>query len=112
MQYEKDYFKFHGLLESVRKNLRVTSEQLCGGLCSVTQMHYIERGDRLPDYLMRNRIMARLGISAEGYEDYVQYDEYDRWCQRQEIIKYVEDSDWEKAKTLLEEISQNYKKEF
>lgn len=30
--------------------------------------------------------MARLGISAEGYEDYVQYDEYERWCGRQQII--------------------------
>ena len=71
MRHEKDLIHFHTLMESVRKYRNITIEELCHGLCSVSQMHYIQRGDRLPDYLMRNRIMGRLGISSEGYEDYV-----------------------------------------
>lgn len=106
----EDNIHFHTLLESVRDYRGITMEQLCSGLCSVSQMHYIQSGARLPDYLMRNRIMARLGISAEGYEDYVQYDEYDRWCERQQIITLIEDSKWEEASLLLNEIDKAWKK--
>ena len=108
--FEKDEIHFHNFLESIREYRGVTTEQLCAGLCSVSQMHYIQNGERLPDYLMRNRIMARLGISSEGYEDYVHYDEYDRWCERQKLIAYIEDSKWEEAKLLLSDIGEKWEK--
>ena len=67
-------------------------------------MHFIENGERLPDYRMRNRIMARLGISSEEYEDFVQYDEYDRWLQCQSLIDYVEAQEKEKAEDTLKDL--------
>lgn len=104
MRHEKDLIHFHTLMESVRKYRNITIEELCHGLCSVSQMHYIQRGDRLPDYLMRNRIMGRLGISSEGYEDYVQFDEYERWEEREKLIEFVEDSRWSEARNLLDNL--------
>ena len=106
----EDYIHFHTLLESVRDYRGVTIEQLCAGLCSVSQMHYIQRGERLPDYQMRNRIMGRLGISSEGFEDYVQYDEYERWCQQQELLILIEDSKWDEAEEALASIKKSWKR--
>ncbi|MBE5909463.1 MAG: helix-turn-helix transcriptional regulator [Lachnospiraceae bacterium] len=60
------------------------------GLYSATMMCRVEAGERLPDYLMRNRLMSRLGISAEGFEDYIQPDEYERYLQLREIMDLVE----------------------
>ncbi|MBQ6462343.1 MAG: hypothetical protein IJJ59_03360 [Pseudobutyrivibrio sp.] len=110
MLFEKDEIHFHNFLEEIRKYRGITIEQLCSGLCSVSQMHYIQSGERLPDYLMRNRIMARLGISSEGYEDYVQFDEYDRWIKRQKLISYIEDSKWSEAARFLYELEKEWKK--
>ncbi|CBK73360.1 hypothetical protein CIY_04130 [Butyrivibrio fibrisolvens 16/4] len=102
MKYEKDLIGYHILLESVIRDRGVLPEQVGRGLCSSTQMHYILNGERLPDYLMRNRIMARLGISSEGYEDYVQYDEYERWIQKQKLICLIEEAKWEEARNLFD----------
>lgn len=110
MNHERDIINFHILLEAVRNERDISTNQLCMGLCSVSQMYSIQRGDRLPDYLMRNRIMARLGISSEGYEDYVQYDEYIRWTKRQSLINLIEESRWDEAKKLLTELSEGIKK--
>ncbi len=102
MKYEKDLIGYHILLESVIRDRGVLPEQVGKGLCSSTQMHYILNGERLPDYLMRNRIMARLGISSEGYEDYVQYDEYERWIQKQKLLCLIEEAKWEEARNLFD----------
>ena len=110
MKCGRDYIQFHTLLEALRKDRGITLEQLCEGLCSVSQMYYIQSGNRLPDYLTRNRIIGRLGISSEVYEDYVQFDEYDRWCKRQELLIFLEESKWNEVSELLYELNCKWKK--
>jgi len=90
MQNIKDESGFHNLFFSVRKHRGVSLEKLRYGIYSPAMMHYIEFGERLPDYLMRNRIMDRLGISVEDYSDYVSCEEYDRYQKRAELIAAVE----------------------
>ncbi|MBQ8488727.1 MAG: helix-turn-helix transcriptional regulator [Pseudobutyrivibrio sp.] len=108
--YEKDLIHFHTLMESVREYRNVNIEVLAKGLYSLGNMHYIQTGDRLPDYLMRNRIMGRLGVSSEGYEDYVQFDEYERWENREKLLLLIEDSKWEEARDLYNSISKSWKR--
>ena len=102
MQNTKDDIGFHNLLFSVRKNRGVSLERLGYGLYSSAMMHYIEFGERLPDYLMRNRIMDRLGIAAEDYSDYVSGEEYDRYLKRNELIKAIESEQTDTARTIYE----------
>lgn len=67
-------------------------------------MARIGRGECLPDYLMRNRIMARLGIAAEGYEDFLQPLEYDRYLKRADIMEEVENKNISSALALIENL--------
>ena len=101
---EKDEIKFHILFNMIREHLNVPLNIACYGLCSDSMMNYIETGERLPDYRMRNRIMARLGVSSEEYEDFVQYDEYERWERCQKLIDAVEQKKQDLAEHILNEL--------
>lgn len=88
----------------IREHLNVPLNIACYGLCSDSMMNYIETGERLPDYRMRNRIMARLGVSSEEYEDFVHYDEYERWERCQKLIDAVEQKKQDLAEHILNEL--------
>ena len=107
MRYTKDNIKFHDLIEASRKKRNISRDKLCKGLCSISQMNYILCGERLPDYQMRNRIMSRLGISQEGYEDYIHYDEYYVWDEYQKVVIAIEDSRIQDAKNRIISLEAN-----
>ena len=102
-RYTKDEINFHGFLNAMRKLHNVTLEQVCEGLCSVSMMKRIEVGERLPEKLMRDRMMARMGILLEGYEDYLPPDEYEQWYLRQNIIRSIEKKELDKTEYYLNE---------
>ena len=102
-RYTKDEINFHGFLNAMRKLHNVTLEQICEGLCSVSMMKRIEVGERLPEKLMRDRMMARMGVLLEGYEDYLPPDEYEQWCLRQNIISSIEKKELDKTEYYLNE---------
>lgn len=102
MHSTKDEIGFHNLMNSVRKHRGVSLEKLGYGLYSDVMMHYIEAGERLPDYLMRNRIMDRLGISAEDYSDYVSSFEFTRYKKRNELMEAIETKQTDRANEILD----------
>ena len=104
MKNNKNELQFNKLFNSVRTYRNVSLKAACYGLCSESMMYYIESGERLPGYQLRNRIMARLGISSEEYEDFLQYDEYDRWLECQKLINAVETLDVKSADRLIESL--------
>lgn len=67
-KYVKDEINFHGFLVATRQIHNVSLKQLAEGLCSESEMQRVEKGERLPEKLMRDRIVARLGISDDNYE--------------------------------------------
>lgn len=101
-KYEKDEINFHSFLNTVRKLTDVNLEQACEGLCSVSMMKRIEKGERLPQKQIRDRILARMGISIEGYEDYLSTEEYEQWSFRQRIIGSIEMKNINVARQHLE----------
>ncbi len=109
MRYEKDIIGFHALLNLMLEERGVTIEELRTGLCSRSQMNFITSGERLPDYQMRNRIMGRLGVSAEGYEDYIGFDEYERWLESERLIQMVEAANVQEAESLLAKLKEKWK---
>lgn len=109
MRYEKDIIGFHALLNLMLEERGVTTEELRTGLCSRSQMNFITSGERLPDYQMRNRIMGRLGVSAEGYEDYVCFDEYERWLESERLIQMIEAANAQEAESLLAKLKEKWK---
>ena len=73
---DKELQNFYSLLKNIREYRGISLAQLSLGLCTPSNLHYFENGDRIPNYFMRNRLMARLGISPEEFEDYVEDEEY------------------------------------
>ena len=111
MREEKDEIGFHTLLNAEINYRRVPIEKLGYGLFSNTMMYYIKEGDRVPDYLMRNRIMDRLGVSSENYWDYVTGEEYESYMSRTRLIKAVEEKRTEDAKKILFSMMETVDKE-
>lgn len=97
----RDEINFHGFLSAMRTGKGVTLEKLCEGLCSVSMMKRIEVGDRLPDKLLRDRLVERLGVTNDGFEDYLQPDEYALWKNRRELIRAIERRELETAGELI-----------
>ncbi|MBR5566281.1 MAG: hypothetical protein IKW08_09020 [Roseburia sp.] len=101
-RYVKDEINFHKFLDAMRQLKEVTLEQVCDGLCSASMMKRIEYGDRLPEKQMRDRLMARMGVSIEGYEDYLSTEEHEQWKLRQKLLRSIENRQVIEAEQYLE----------
>lgn len=100
-RYVKDEINFHKFLNAMRQLHEVTLEQACEGLCSTSMMKRIECGERLPEKQMRDRILSRMGVPLEGYEDYLSAEEYEQWVLRQKVLKSIENKQVTEAEEYL-----------
>lgn len=101
---------FHTFLKAMRKGKKVTLDRLSRGICSSSMLARIEAGERLPEKIVRDRFLERLGLTNDGYEDYLQPDEYALWKSRQNLLRAVENKDVKEADRLIvryEQDSQN-----
>lgn len=98
---------YSAFLKALRMEKSVTLEQLGWGLCSISMMNRIEEGRRLPEKLMRDRLMDRLGVANDGFEDYLQPDEYIHWKNRQDLIHAIECSQLDRAERIICQYEEN-----
>lgn len=98
---DRDQINYHGFLYALRTMREYSLHQVCTGICCESGMHRFENGNRVAEKLVRDRLTARMGISCEQYEDYLQPKEYVRWEQRLRIIKAIEKKDLKTAKREL-----------
>lgn len=93
---------FGSFLCEVRMKKRIRLEQLSDGLCSVSMLSRIESGKREPEKLLKDTLLQRLGIIPENYENFLYYDVYKHWKQRQDIIHCILYNQIPKANQLLD----------
>lgn len=98
---ETNEMNFHRMLNTTRQFREVTLEQVCAGLCSVSMMKRIECGERIPQKQMRDRILARMGVPLDGYEEYLSVEEFKQWELRQKLLKSIENKKVTEAETYL-----------
>lgn len=96
-----DYF--YTFLKARRKKMGITLSSVAKGICSISTVQRIERDEIVVEKMLRNRIMARLGISEREYENYLPPKEYERWTLRQEILKHIEKKQFLIVDNKLEE---------
>ena len=99
---ERGEVNYHGFIKALRERQQVFTEVACKGVCTVSGWNRFENGNRLAEKLMGDRLVARLGVSGEKYEDYLQPKEYFRWLHRMRIVQAIENMDLSKAKEELE----------
>lgn len=95
---------FYALYKMLREELRITQKQAANGLCSISMLSHIEKGIRQPDYLLRTRLIERLGVSTTGIINYLQPKEYEVWLKKNLIITCLKNEEFDTAKFLLEEL--------
>lgn len=104
----RDEINFHKFLKSVRNSQNVTQDQVGLGICSRSEMSRVEKGSRLPDKLVRDRMTARLGISGEDYEEYLLPREYVQWELRMEILHCINKKDIKGTEEKITEYETKY----
>ncbi|MDE7185152.1 MAG: helix-turn-helix domain-containing protein [Lachnospiraceae bacterium] len=96
-----DLWDFPTLVRKAREIQHITLEDLCKGICSFSMIGRIERGERFPDKELRDRILARLGVCSDGYENFLFREDYLVWKRKQGIVNAIEKSNYETAEDLL-----------
>ena len=94
---------FRKFLAVEREKANITMDDLCNGLYTPGMIKRIECGERKADKMMQDRLLARLGVSSDIYENYLNIDEYELWEIRQKILGTVDNRETEKAKGYLEQ---------
>lgn len=98
LEAEQDFAKF---LKRVRKEENVYLEQLAEGLMTASQLARIEKGQRPIPKNMRDRLLGRLGIASDLYENLLNIEDYEAWeCQR-DILSAVERRETSRAWKLI-----------
>lgn len=104
--HSRDKIYFHNFLTGMRTGKDITLEQLSLGLCTPAMLSFIEAGERQPDKLTRDRLTERLGFENDGFEDFLQPDEYEQWQNRDRLLRAVDAGDIPAAERLLELLEQ------
>ena len=102
---------FGDLLKELREKQQVTLEKLGVGLCDPGKLSRIENGKAEADKLLKDRLLDRLGVAEENYENFLYYSDYKVWKERQDIIHNLLYGKLEEAKQLLEEYRNTYSME-
>lgn len=93
--------EFGRYISEIREKHGVSMERLSDGLCSLSMLGRFEKGERFPDKLLRDRFLARMGENADSYENYLNYDEYNAWKIRQQLLQAMVDLDEIRTAGLL-----------
>lgn len=99
-KYEAD-LEFSRFLRQVREEEHIRQEQLSEGLMTASQLARVEKGQRSVSKNMRDRLLGRLGISSDLYENLLNIEDYETWEWQRSILCAVEQKDYDKAKRLL-----------
>lgn len=94
---------FGELIYSERTAQGLRLGQLGEGLYSTSMMKKIEQGRCFPEKMMRDRLLARLGMQDSWCELYVFQTEYEKWKQRTRLFVALKENALEAAEQLLQE---------
>lgn len=95
------------IILTLRMRMHISQKDLCRGLCTNRTLSRIELGERVPDKLLLDALLQRLGKSPDKLETILSEKEYMFFCQRRSIERDIIKYDFEKAKSKLED----YKKQ-
>lgn len=102
LQSEADQ-DFAKLLKNIRTEEKVSLDQLAMGLMSASQLVKIENGERPINKNIRDRLLERLGVSKELYENLLDLCDFEEWDYKKKILSAIQDKKIEDAYRLLKE---------
>ncbi len=100
MQSEQDFSVF---LRRVRLESGVPGDVLVEGLINVSLLSRIENGERPLYKTMRNRLLGRLGVTPDMYENLLNNEDYITWKWHHHILYAIEQKDFQKEVQLIQD---------
>ena len=94
---------FEKLLKNIRTEEKVSLDQLAMGLMSASQLVKIENGERPINKNIRDRLLERLGIAKELYENLLDLCDFEEWDYKKKILSAIQNKKIEDAYCLLKE---------
>ena len=94
---------FAKLLKNIRTEEKVSLDQLAMGLMSASQLVNIENGERPINKNIRDRLLERLGIAKELYENLLDLCDFEEWDYKKKILSAIQNKKIEDAYCLLKE---------
>lgn len=94
---------FAKLLKNIRTEENVSLDQLAMGLMSASQLVKIENGERPINKNIRDRLLERLGIAKELYENLLDLCDFEEWDYKKKILSAIQNKKIEDAYHLLKE---------
>ena len=98
---------FQSFLQAMRRQKHIDLSVLGMGICSRSYLSRIESGSRVAPYLLRKRLIGRLGAVGENFYEYLQPKEYKAWKLRQDIVFDILYKDYESANKKIELLDEN-----
>lgn len=99
---DRGEMNFHKFIKSSREVNLVNQKKAAEGICTSSEWARVEVGDRLPEKMMRDRIVSRTGISGDEFEEYLRPEEYLQWEWRMHTLYCIKKDDVEGAKLGIE----------
>lgn len=94
---------FAKLLKNIRTEEKVSLDQLAMGLMSASQLVKIENGERPINKNIRDRLLERLGIAKELYENLLDLCDFEEGDYKKKILSAIQNKKIEDAYCLLKE---------
>ena len=97
------------LLKNIRTEENISLNDLSLGLMSVSQLSKVESGERTIDKNVRDRLLERLGIAKELYENLLDICDYEEWDYKRKILSAIREKDTKGAARVLAEYEDKLK---
>lgn len=97
------------LLKNIRTEENISLNDLSLGLMSVSQLSKVESGERTIDKNVRDRLLERLGIAKELYENLLDICDYEEWDYKRKILSAIREKDTKGAACFLAEYEDKLK---
>ena len=94
-------------IKILRGRVGMSRKKLCDGLCSESELVFIEKGESAADLILLVALLERLGKSAERLTYILTIKEYQRFAARDEIEDALRLGDLLKAEKIFEHYRKN-----
>lgn len=96
--------KIKDILSNTRKETNTNQNQLCRGLCSEgAYSQYEQSGERIPNCLLFQMLLERMGKSAGKFVTILSTEEYDYLCWKRTVLSSFQQGKYEETARYLED---------
>ncbi len=97
------------MIFTLRSHYKISMEKLAKGICSITSLSRFESCERIPDKLLLDALLQRLGKSSDKLEAIMTVADYRLFVHREKIEECIITEDYKTAKELLSEYEKKHK---